>query len=109
MQTFSFNPPIQLFEGGKLLLGMTNFEPTNSVFNITNENNSFSFTISGQWNFKSAGKTIDELIKLIELSSQKASELHVKEVRKKGDKIKIGDKQCKLADHDTRKMINLRK
>ena len=41
MQTFSFNPPITLVEGGKWLLGVTSFEATNSVFNITNENKSF--------------------------------------------------------------------
>ena len=42
MQTFSFSPPINLVEDGKWLLGVISFECTNSVFNITNENNSFS-------------------------------------------------------------------
>ena len=41
MQTFSFNPPINLVEGGKWLLAVSFFECTNSVFNITNEKNSF--------------------------------------------------------------------
>ena len=41
MQTFSFNPPINLIEESKWLLGVSSFECTNSVFNITNENNSF--------------------------------------------------------------------
>ena len=50
LQTFSFNPPINLLEEGKWLLGVSSFECTNSVFNITNENNSFSITISGYWN-----------------------------------------------------------
>ena len=44
-QTFSFNPPINLFEEGKWLLGVKSFECTNSVFNITNKNNSFSIII----------------------------------------------------------------
>ena len=35
MQTFSFNPPINLVEEGKWLLGVTSFEFTNSVFIIT--------------------------------------------------------------------------
>ena len=56
MQTFPFNPPINLSEEGKWLLGATSFEATNSVFNITNENNSFSITIPGHWNSKSAEK-----------------------------------------------------
>ena len=38
-QKFSFNPPINLIEEGKWLLGVTSLECTNSVFNITNENN----------------------------------------------------------------------
>ena len=37
METFSFNPPIKLIEEGKCLLGVTSFECTNSVFNITKE------------------------------------------------------------------------
>ena len=36
VQTFSFNPPINLVEEGKWLLGVTSLECTNSVFNITN-------------------------------------------------------------------------
>ena len=45
MQTFSFNPPINLFEEGKWLLAVSSFECTISVFNITNENNSFSIIV----------------------------------------------------------------
>ena len=42
MQTFSFSPPIKLVDENKCLLAVTSFEATNSVFNITIENNSFS-------------------------------------------------------------------
>ena len=84
MQTFSFNPPINLFEQDKWLLAVSSFVCTNSVFNITNENNSFSITITGHWETKSAEKTIDELNKLLELRSQNGIELHVEQVRKKG-------------------------
>ena len=87
MQTFSINPPIYLVEEGKWLLGVTSFECTNSVFSITNENNSFSITIPSHWETKSDEKTIDELNKLIELIWL---ELHVKEVRKRGKKNKNG-------------------
>ena len=84
-QTFSFSPPINLVEEDKWLLGVTSFECTNSVFNITYENNSFRMTVAGHWESKSAQKNIDELNKLIELRSL---ELHVKEVRKTGNQKK---------------------
>ena len=84
MQTFSFNPPINLFEEGKWLLGVSSFECTNSVFNITNENNSFSIIVPGHYETESAEKTINELNKLLELRSQNGIELHVEQVRKKG-------------------------
>ena len=60
------------------------FECTNSVFNITNENNSFSTIIPGHYETESAQKTIDELNNLLELRSQNGIELHVEQVRKKG-------------------------
>ena len=84
MQTFSFNPPINLLEEGKWLLAVSSFECTNSVFNITNENNSFSIIIPGHYETESAEKTIDELNNLLELRSQNGIELHVEQVRKKG-------------------------
>ena len=84
MQTFSFNPPINLFEEGKWLLAVSSFECTNSVFNITNENNSFSIIVPGHYETKSAQKTFDELNNLLELRSQNGIELHVGQVRKKG-------------------------
>ena len=100
MQTFSFNPPINLVEEGKWLLGVSSFECTNSVFNITNENNSFSIIIPGHYQTESAEKTFDDLNKLLEL---KSLELHVEEVRKRGNKIKIRDSEYKLSDFDTQK------
>ena len=99
MQTFSFNPPINLNEKGKWLLAVSSFECTNSVFNITNENNSFSIIIPGHYETEFAEKIIDDLNKLLEL---KSLELHV-EVRKSGDIIKIGDKEYKLSDFDNQK------
>ena len=101
MQTFSFNPPINLVEEGKWLLAVSSFECTNSVFNITNENNSFSIIIPGHYETESAEKIIDDLNKLLELRSL---ELHVDEVRKRGNKIKIGDIEYKLSDFDNQKM-----
>ena len=84
METISFNPTKKLFEEGKWLIGVTSFECTNSVFNMTNENHSFSITIPGHWETRSAEKTIDELNNLLELRSHNSIELHVEKVRIKG-------------------------
>ena len=100
MQTFSFNPPINLVEEGKWLLAVSSLECTNSVFNITNENNSFSIIIPGHYKTEFAEKVFNDLNKLYEL---KSLELHVEEVRKRGNKIKIEDKEYKLSDFDTQK------
>ena len=100
MQTFSFNPPINLVEEGKWLIAVSSFECINSVFNTTNENNSFSVIIPGHYQTESAEKFIDDLNKLLEL---KSLELHVDEVRKRGNKIKIGDNEYKLSDFDSQK------
>ena len=69
MQSFSFSPPLNLLKEGKCLLAVSSFECTNSVFNITNENNSFSIIIPGHYQTESAEKTIDELNKMLELRS----------------------------------------
>ena len=100
MQTFSFNPPMNLLEEGKWLLGLSSLECTNSVFNITNENNSFSIIIPGHYETESAEKMIIDLNKLLEL---KSLELHVEEVKKRGIIKKIGDNEYKLSDFDTQK------
>ena len=100
MQSFSFNPPINLVEEGKWLLAVSSFECTNSVFNITNENNSFSIIIPGHYEDKFAEKFINNLNKLLE---PKSLELHVEEVKKRGNKIKIADKEYKLSDFDNQK------
>ena len=100
MQTFSFNPPINLVDVDKWLLAVSSFERTNSVYNITNENNSFSIIIPDHYQNKPDEKTIDELNKLLEL---KSLELHVQEVKKRGIKLKIGDNEYKLTDFDNQK------
>ena len=100
MQRFSFNPPINLIEEGKWLIAVSSLECTNSVFNITDDNNSFSIIIPGHYQNKSDEKTINDLNKLLEL---KSLELHVEEVKKRGNKIKIADKEYKLSDFDNQK------
>ena len=101
MQTFSFNPPMNLVEEGKWLKAVSVCDCANSVYNITNENNSFSIIKPGHYQNKSDEKTIDNLNKLLEL---KSLQLHVKEVRKRGNKIQIGDNKYKLSDLDTQKI-----
>ena len=83
MQTFSFNPPINLVEVGKWLMAVSSFDCTKSVFNITNENIRFSIIIPGHYQNKSDEKTINDLNKLLDL---KSLELHVEEVKKEGIK-----------------------
>ena len=58
---------------------MTSFEATNSVLNITNENNSFSITIPGLWSTGGGAESIHKLQKLLELRSQNDIELPVEE------------------------------
>ena len=87
MQTFSFNPPINFVEEGIWVLGVTSFECTSFVFNITNESNSFySFSISTPscWripNYLEDG-IIDKLKNLLKLNSENDIDIHVEEVRK---------------------------
>ena len=91
METFSFNPPMSLSEQGKWLLAITFFEATNSVFNITGENKSFSIGTPGYWripNYLPDGN-IDKLKELLERRSQKNNELHVTEVGKRSNRKKM--------------------
>ena len=84
METFPINPPLNLVEEGKWWLAVSSDECTNSVFNLTNEKNSFSLPIPGHWNSKSAEKTIDKLNKILELRSGNDIGLHTKQVKEKG-------------------------
>ena len=109
MQTFSFNPPLNLVEEGKWLLAVSSFECTNSVYNINNENNSFSITVPGHWESKSVEKIITDLNKLLKLRSENGIELRVEEVRKRGSQRKIGDNEyLNLSDLDTPKDLTIK-
>ena len=99
-QTFSFNPPINLFEEDKWLLAVSSFEYTNSFFNIIDDNSSFSIIIPAHWETEFAEKIIDEVNRLLELGTL---ELHVNEVKKRGNIINIGDKDYNLSDFDNQK------
>ena len=82
LQTFSFNPPMNLVEEGKWSLGLSSLECTNSVFNKTNENNSFSITIPDHWIPEKAQQTIDKVKKLLQLDKRDLS-LHIAAVRER--------------------------
>ena len=49
IEIFSSSPQKDLVEDDKLLLVVTSIGKTNFVFNVTDENNSFSFTTPGFW------------------------------------------------------------
>ena len=89
MQTFSINPLVNLVGECNWLLGVTSLECKNSVFNISDETNSFGVTILGHWATNLAEKTIDELNNILELRSQSVIELQVEQSRKK-DTFKKG-------------------
>ena len=100
MQTFSFNPPINLVEEGKWLLAVTSLDCTNSVFNITVENNSFSISTPARWNSEDSEELINKLNKLLELKSENDIDLHVKGVEKRGTRIEIENSSYTLAGFD---------
>ena len=104
METFLFNPPKKFVEESKWLLTVIFFQTTNSVFNITVENNSFPVRISNHWNSGDGEELFDKLTKLLELRSEKDIEFHVEEGRKRGNQIKIGDREYNLSDLDTREI-----
>ena len=88
LKTFSFNPPINLVEEGKWLLAITSFEATNSVFNITDENNSFSIITPGHWSSQNSEEIVDELNNLLDLRPKNDLDLHIEEVNKQKPKHK---------------------
>ena len=108
LQTFSFSPPRNFFEEKKWTIAVTSFETTNSVFKITDKNNSFSISVPGLWRFPNylGGGYIGKLKNLLKLRSQNHIELHVKAVRKRSKKI-FRDKEYKLSAFDTSKKETL--
>ena len=85
---------------------MTFCECTNSVSIITKENNSFSVTILGHWSSRGGAETLHKLQQLLQLRSKNDTKLHVEEVSKRRNQMKIGDKEYKISDLDTHKEIN---
>ena len=93
MESFSLSPAIKFSEEGKLLLAVKYFEATNSVFNITDEKNTFSTSAPSQsWSSRGSAETINKLQILVELRLQSDIKLHVEKIRKIGNQIKLGQR-----------------
>ena len=82
VETFSFNPPINLAGEGKFLLAVTSFEATKSASNISIENSTFSIKITGYWVPKINGEIVNKLYKFLKLRSENDTELPIKEFEK---------------------------
>ena len=100
MKTFSFSLPKKMVEEGKVLLAVTFFEATNSVFNITNENNSFSISTISHCNSEDGKEFNNKLNKLLEPKSDDDIELYLKEVEKRGTRREIENTGYNLAGFD---------
>ena len=101
METFPFSPPINLFEEGEWLLAVTSLEATKSLFNITNEYNSFPNTIPSHWYSRGGEDTMKRQRELKLLRAQNDIELHVQDIKKRGNQIKRRDKENNLSYLDT--------
>ena len=82
MVSFSFSSPINLSEE-KWLIAVTGSEATNSVFNITDENNSFSITIAGCWYCRGGEETIKRLREILGIRAREDIDLHGEDLRKR--------------------------
>ena len=84
MDTFLFSPPINFSEEKKLLLTVTSFETTNSIFIISTGSKCFSITTQGSCTSEGGGEFISKLNEKLEIRSQSYIELHINEVENRG-------------------------
>ena len=66
-QTFHFTPPIQI--NGNWMIGLTDLEVYNSIFNITKENNKFELYIDSFDEFFSYTELKDEIAEFLNISA----------------------------------------
>ena len=88
-ETFSCSPRENSFEEGKWLLAVTSFEATNSVFDLTDQNNRFSIFTPSHFTSADGAETIDKRNKMLEQLSRNDIELRVKEVEKRRTRKEI--------------------
>ena len=83
------------------------FVAKNSVFNLIGENKIFSISKPGHCSSDDGEEFFNKLIKLLELRSENDIELHVEEVRKKENQIRIEKNHyIDLSELDTEKCDN---
>ena len=99
METFSSNPSIKLFEEGKWLLAVTSFEASNSVFNVTDENNSFSNTTPAHWSSEIVEEIINQLKNYQSVDLKTITNYMLKKF-KKGTRIVMENSGFNLAGFD---------
>ena len=88
-------------------MGVTSIEAMNSVFHITNENNSFLLSTQGRWIPENAQQTINKIKELLELD-ERDLRLHIAALRGKGHEKNIEGDEYDLADLDNSLLRNER-
>ena len=83
-ESFSSNPLINMVDEGKWLIAVKSFEATNFVFNLTDENNSFSINTPSYWTFRGVVETINKLQKLLDMRQKNVIELNVEKSTERG-------------------------
>ena len=82
VQTFRFRHQKNLIEGCNWLLVVSSFGATNSVFKISDENNSFPYSTPSHCNSEDGENFNNKLHRLLELRSESDIDLHVKNGKK---------------------------
>ena len=99
-ETFSFIFPKNLSEEEKLILALTAFEATISVFILTDENISFSVSSPRYWTPKVGEEITIKWNDPLELRSQNDNDSHVKEVEKRSTQLEIENSGYNSASFD---------
>ena len=89
METFSINCPINLFEDEEWvwLLAVKSYEATNSVFNQTDANNSFSISTPGQCHSSGGTEKMNKPENYSEMRHKNDIGIDVEVFRKSGSQI----------------------
>ena len=83
-----------------MVIAVTSFEATNSVFIITDKNTSFSISSPNYWILVGAEDLINKPKTFLEVRSQNDIEIQGKDFEGRGTRIKIGNGGYKLAGYD---------
>ena len=81
-------------------MAVNSFEATNSIFNIIDENKSFSVSTPSHRNSEDGEELINKLNSLLDLRSENDIKLHVKEVGKRGTRTERENSGYNLAGFD---------